>query len=125
MMRILLVSARSEELGPFQDYLAADPAVSLQLAASGADALRLVRSGSPHLVIIDHKLPDTRPLMLVTELLMIDAMTNTALVSSLTDEAFHEDCEGLGVMARLPVQPTAADAAMLLQTLIQLTGQDA
>jgi hypothetical protein len=51
---------------------------------------------------------------------MVNAMVNTAVMSSLLGQQFHEASEGLGVLARLPLEPSAVDAANLLRTLRNL-----
>ncbi len=125
MLKILLVSARLETLGSFHDYLSGQPEVSLQMAGTGAEAMQQVRSGSPQLVIIDHQLPDSSPAELVTDLLMTDAMINTAVVSPMSEEEFHESYEGLGIMARVPLMPTEKEARNLLNTLGNILGPNA
>jgi DNA-binding response OmpR family regulator len=122
MLRILLVSARQETMDPFAEGLASDPEVRLEQIGSGAEALSVVRTASPHLVIIDSELPDMGSLSLVPELLMVNAMVNTAVVSPLSDQEFHEASEGLGILARLPLMPGGSDAAELLRKLRQLLG---
>lgn len=117
MLHIVLASMRSKDFRSFAEALSATPEVHLDLVESGAEALRRVRISSPHLVIIDNDLPDCRPFDLVSNLLRIDAMINTAIVSSLTDEQFHEAAEGLGVLARVPLEPGSEDAAQLLGKL--------
>ena len=81
-----------------------------------------VRTSPPHLVIIDANLPDTPPLELVQKLLMVNAMVNTAVISPLAEEEFHEASEGLGVLCRLPLEPGTAEAADLLRKLRKLLG---
>ena len=123
MLRILLVSARQETIHPFAEGLALDPEVRLDQIGSGAEALSAVRSASPHLVIIDSELPDIKPLPLVQDLLMVNAMVNTAVISPVSDEEFHEASEGLGVLARLPLMPLKSDAARLLHQLRKVLGE--
>lgn len=122
MLHLLLVSARQETLHPLAEGLAADPEVRLELVVSGAEALRFVRSNPPQLAIIDFELPDREPLPLVHELLTVNAMVNTAVVSPLTEEEFHEASEGLGILARLPILPRPSDAEQLLCRLRQILG---
>jgi DNA-binding response OmpR family regulator len=122
MLRILLVSARQETMHSFAEGLASDPEVHLEQVSSGADALSAVRSTPPHLAILDSELPDTGPLGLVSELLTVNAMVNTAVVSPLSDQDFHEVSEGLGILTRLPLMPTNSDAAELLRKLRQILG---
>jgi DNA-binding response OmpR family regulator len=122
MLRILLVSARQETIHHFAEGLASDPEVRLEQVASGAEALSAVRTISPHLAIIDCDLPDTEPLHLVQELLMVNAMVNTAVISPLSDQEFHEASEGLGVLASLPLMPGKSEAAEVLCKLRQVLG---
>jgi DNA-binding response OmpR family regulator len=122
MLCILLVSARQETIHFFAQGLASDPEVHLNQVASGAEALSSVRTAPPHLAVIDSELPDTEPLPLVQELLMVNAMVNTAVVSPLSDEEFHEGSEGLGILAHLPLMPGKNDAVELLNKLRQILG---
>jgi DNA-binding response OmpR family regulator len=123
MLRIILATARPEALHSFTEALSSDPEVRIDQAASGADALSAVRTSTPHLVLIDLELPDFKPLDLVKELLMVNAMVGTAVVSPLSDRQFHEASEGLGVLARLPLEPGRSDAADLLGRLRKALGQ--
>jgi DNA-binding NarL/FixJ family response regulator len=116
-MRILCATARPQALQTFTAALSSNPEVQLEYAATGAEALEAVRALPPQLVIIDPSLTDAGPLELVQQLLMVNAMVNTAVVSSLSKEKFHEASEGLGVLARLPDPPGAAAAAELLAKL--------
>jgi DNA-binding NarL/FixJ family response regulator len=122
MLNIILASNRPEALHAFTETLASDPEVHLQCVTSGTEALEALSTSSPHLVVIDSYLSDTDPLGLIRKLLRVNAMVNTAVVSPLADEEFHEASEGLGVLGRLPVEPGSSDAAVLLQKLRNVTG---
>jgi DNA-binding response OmpR family regulator len=122
MLRILLATTRPERFRSFAEALSSDPQVHMDQVGSGADAVSGVRTASPHLVIIDHELPDIKPLSLVTELLMVNAMVSTAMVSPLSEQEFHEAAEGLGILARLPLDPGRSDAVDLLQKLREVLG---
>jgi DNA-binding response OmpR family regulator len=123
MVRILVATTRPEIMELFSDALALDPEVHLQHAVSGADALTAVRTASPDLVVIDLDLPDFKPLDLVSQLLMVNAMVNTAVLSPLSEAEFHEASEGLGILGRLPVKPGRGDAVDLLKKLRRVLGQ--
>jgi DNA-binding NarL/FixJ family response regulator len=116
-MRIVLATARPQALQAFAAALSSNPEVQLEYAGSGAEALKAVRALPPQLVIIDHNLGDAEPLELVQKLLRVNAMVNTAVVSPLSEEKFHEASEGLGVLGRLPDTPGEAAAAELLDKL--------
>ncbi|MHB9072292.1 MAG: response regulator [Desulfobaccales bacterium] len=122
MLRIVFTTARAQAMQAFITPLATNPEVDLKCVVSGAEALEAARTSDPHLVIIDSDLPDDKPLNLVQKLLMVNAMVNTAVVSPLSDEEFHEASEGLGVLGRLPVNPGENDAADLLGKLKVLLG---
>ena len=122
-MRILVATTRPEIMELFSDALTSDPEVHLQHVVSGADALLAVRTASPDLVVIDLDLPDFKALDLVSQLLMVNAMVNTAVLSPLSEAEFHEASEGLGILGRLPVKPGRGDAVDLLERLRRVLGQ--
>jgi DNA-binding NarL/FixJ family response regulator len=123
MLQIVLATARPKSLQEFAEALVSTPGVQLKQVVSGAGILEAVRSSAPHLVVIDTTLPDAAPLELVNRLLMVNAMVNTAVVSPLAEEEFHEASEGLGVLRRLPEAPTKDDAADLLKKLRVVLGE--
>ena len=122
MLLIVLATARPEAWRAFAAALSSDPEVQLKQVASGTAALEAGRTLAPHLMVIDY-LPDTESLTLVQKLLTINALVNTAVVSPLADEEFHEASEGLGILGRLPSEPGAIEAAGLLQKLRQVLGR--
>jgi DNA-binding response OmpR family regulator len=122
MLRVLVATPRPKILRSLVETLSSDPEVDLRHVASGTDALSAVSTFSPHLVVIDFNLPDIKPLNLVSELLQVNAMVNTAVVSPLSDPEFHEASEGLGVLAKLPLEPDSGDAAHLLEKLRGILG---
>ena len=81
-----------------------------------------MRTRCPHLVIVDSGVPDTDPLDLVREMISANAMVNTAVVSALSDEEFHDNGEGLGILCRLPLEPGDKEARELLQKLRAVIG---
>jgi DNA-binding response OmpR family regulator len=122
MLRIIFATTRLPALHTFATALSSDPGVSCDYVDSGTRALEMVRSVTPHLVIIDSNLSDMAPLELVRKLLLVNAMVNTAVISHLPEAEFHEASEGLGVIARLPLEPGAWDAAALLHQLRTVLG---
>jgi DNA-binding NarL/FixJ family response regulator len=122
MLHIILATARPKTLQAFAEALSSDPEVQLESIVSGAEALEAVRTSAPHLMIIDAGLPDIAPLDLVQKLLMVNAMVNTAVVSPLSNEEFHEASEGLGILGRLPNDPGMSDAGELLHKLRTVLG---
>jgi DNA-binding response OmpR family regulator len=122
MVHILLITVRKDGLKPFIEGLASEPQVRLELASAGARALEMVRTGSPQLVIVDSTSDGLDSLDVVRRIISVNAMVNTAVVSSLSDEEFHDKGEGLGILCRLPESPGGEDSKALLQKLRDLTG---
>lgn len=122
MLSLLLVTTRQKDLDPFIECLSSDPDVRLTIAASGTKAIDIVRADPPRLVIIDFELPDIGAMRLVSELIMVNAMVNTAVVSPLTEQEFHEAGEGLGILAGLPLAPGEGEARELLCKLRTVLG---
>ena len=123
MYKIVIVTSRKEAFRVFGDALEAAPAdVALAWAQSGADALDTAKKNTPDLIVVDDPLEDTDGLSLIRQLLGINAMINTALVSRLADDEFHEATEGLGILNRLPLNPDRADAEAVLTALRQIVG---
>jgi DNA-binding NarL/FixJ family response regulator len=118
--RILVVTSDPQRLAPFADSLKASQEIHVAWADSGAAALADVKKHPPIGVIVDENLPDMPGLELVRRLLPINAMINTAVISNLSDAAFHETSEGLGILARLPPVPTESQARKLLTQLKRL-----
>ena len=114
---ILLVTTRPEQLSVFSAQLRADTGVLLRTSDSAEQALAAVGRQAPALAIVDHQVGDRPGLTLVRQLIQVNAFIHTAVFSELSEEAFHEASEGLGILAHLPMQPGPADASALLDTL--------
>ena len=123
MLHIMLVTGRPQAMSPFIEALRSDAEVHLECFTSGADVLNAARTASAQLVVVDSLLPDEEPLGLVSKLIRVNAMVNTAVVSPLTEEEFHQASEGLGVLGRLPEKPGSGDASELMRKLRKLLGQ--
>ncbi len=122
MLHILLVTAHPEIFRSFTEGLSSDPGVCLEQVTARADAMGIVRAQCPHLVIVDSGAPDSDSLDLVREMISVNAMVNTAVVSPLSDADFHDKSEGLGVLCRTPVEPGKKEARELLLKLRAVIG---
>jgi DNA-binding NarL/FixJ family response regulator len=123
MLRIVVATDRPQALQAFTTALSSNPEVRLKCVGTGAEALEAVRVSAPQLVIIDKNLCDSNPLELVRKLLKVNAMVNTAVVSSLSEDEFHAVSEGLGVLGRLPAEPGEQDVVDLLRRLKTVLGE--
>ena len=118
----ILASPRPVELAPFTDELVRLGGARVIHASSAARALELAAAHAPELVVIDNNLPGMTALELAGALLRVNAMINTALVSTLDAEAFHEASEGLGILMPLAAAPAPQDAAARGRALRAVTG---
>jgi len=87
---------------------------------NGALALKAAAASPVDLMIIDEDLEDYAALEVVRRLMAVSAAINTAVVSSLPPQQFHEWAEGLGVLAQLPPFPDEANAESLIARLRSL-----
>lgn len=116
-MLLCLVSQDAAPLQPFMEALEREENVRLVTAASAKAALETCPSQKPDVVVLEESLPDMAPKDLLMGLLQINAMINTAMISEITDEEFHEKYEGFGVLMRLPSPPGQEDATALLRKI--------
>ena len=116
MIKALLVTASPGAFAPFSTALASH-GVSLDRAGSGRAALEAIAHAGPGLVVIDDQLRDLSALELVKRIVELNPFVNTAVVSAMPPEDFHEAFEGLGVLAHLPPRPGLAQAQGLLRAL--------
>jgi DNA-binding NarL/FixJ family response regulator len=86
-------------------------------AATGIDGFLLVKNKQIDLAIVDEQLGDMDGIIFVKQLVKINPLINTAIVSALSAEEFHEATEGLGVLMQLPKEPQEKDATTLLAIL--------
>jgi DNA-binding NtrC family response regulator len=91
-------------------------------AASGDQALKTIGKQTVDLVVTDERLGDMTGLELVGRLVAVNPMINSAAVSSLSKEAYHEASEGLGILMQLPPKPGRADGQRLMAHLNQILG---
>jgi DNA-binding response OmpR family regulator len=113
----VLASVRPDVLAAFTKELADATGQEVTVAPDGKTALEWVADKAPALVIADQGLPDLEPLDLVREIMMVSAMTLTAVITTLDEEAFHEEAEGYGVLMPLPPTPAAKDGVELANRL--------
>lgn len=72
---------------------------------------------SADLFVVDDTVGGLPGMKLIEQMVAVNAMVNTALVSDLSDEDFHEYTEGLGILIRIPKDAKPADAARVAEHL--------
>lgn len=119
-MLILLVSPQPDSLQGFIEALRAEEDVQVTLANAGVEALEIVKSKSPEVVILTEDIPDYPAKEMLMALLQISAMINMAIISGLPDDTFDDFYEGFGALPKLPLPPNAEDAREMLSTVRSL-----
>ena len=114
---ILIVTVEKNRFNALASALKKQMNTNIHWIESGSAALTTAKNLSPLLAIIDEALPDMSGLDLARELLKINALINTALVSGLSPEEFHETSEGLGILVQLPVSPEVKNAGEIVSGL--------
>lgn len=117
-MFILAVCNQESEYRVFLDALRRQAEV---LATDHpAVAMQLLRERPVEVVIADEQLNGMSGIEFLQELVQVNPLINTAVVSSLLPEAFHEATEGLGVLMQLPPRPDSSHAEELFGTLARI-----
>ena len=91
-------------------------------AADGKAGLEELNAKPIDLVIVDEQLGDMTGIDFVKQVVKVKPLVNSAVVSILSAEDFHEATEGLGVLMQLPHRPQAGDAERLLAILTRISG---
>jgi CheY-like chemotaxis protein len=117
MYSILLVGQKREALSILEKTLTLERDIQVAWAESGDSAIKKASETAPDLVILDNDLHDMSGLELIRQLMTVNAFINTAVISSQPGQIFHEETEGLGVLAQLPPNPSDENIQDLLTQL--------
>jgi len=86
-------------------------------AATGAAGLAALKGKQIDVAIVDEQFDDMSGIAFANQAVKVNPLVNTALVSALAADEFHEATEGLGVLMQLPLHPREKDAEALLAVL--------
>ena len=115
-IQILLAGRDETALSDLKSALA-EKQVQTEWAKSGSGAIARIAEGRIDLVITDEDLGDMTGLECIRKIVRTNPMINSAAVSTLMPDNFHEASEGLGVLMQLPIRPGREHAAELLEKL--------
>lgn len=116
MKKILIITEHADKFQKLAKGLTADAVSRVVWADSVSDASNAA-SGGVDLIVIDETLSGRPGLSIAKDMIRVSALSQLAIVSTLSAEEFHEASEGLGVLAALPPEPDAADAIRLLDAM--------
>jgi CheY-like chemotaxis protein len=123
MITLLLVATERKVFSVLSHGLMETKSAAVFQSDSGKEALEVVTLQPFDLVIVDEKLCDMDGLSFAEKLVKFNPMIHCAVVSALSDAAFHEASEGLGVLAKLPPHPSLEDGLNLIERLEMIRGQ--
>jgi len=112
-LRILYVEndpRSAQELEPFFEHLEKLTELNLSRVASGEEVIAAASSTGCDVVLIGTKLVGKTPLEFARTLAKKLPLIDSAIVSSLPEDEFHELTEGLGVFTALPPVSGADEA---------------
>ncbi len=119
--RILIVFSGGEEISDFCRVLEEESGCEIVRVPDGKSALREAHRNVPFAVILEEDLLDMPGLELVRRLLPIHAFIHTAVLSDLPSASFHQQAEGLGILAQLSAIPGKEDARLFLERLKRIS----
>jgi DNA-binding NtrC family response regulator len=114
--QILIVADRTDDLKDLAQTLGREKDIEIRWVHDAQNALESIAAEAPDLVVVDETVGGRSGLDWIRRLIEVNAFVQTAAVSGLPHEAFHEAAEGLGVMVQLPPRPLPPDATRLLHT---------
>lgn len=117
-MQVVIVTERNEALHEFAQGLGGDVA----WAKSTEDVLGRAKTPPWQLVVVDAMMPGMDYKTFLMDLLRVNAMLNTVVITDMAEEAFHEDSEGLGVLCAVPENPGREDGVKAMDRLCLLLG---
>ena len=116
MINILLASRDKASLAVLEAGLVKSD-VRIARTESGRNGMSMIAENDFDLVIADENLGDMTGIDFIRKVVSKKPMVNSAAISSLPPEDFHQASEGLGILMQLPVRPNEEDAARLLRHL--------
>lgn len=95
---------------------------SISWAVSGRQVLDATTKTAVDLVLTDETLADMTGLELIEQVVAVNPMINSAVVSSQPEDVYHEASEGLGILMQLSPKPDRADGKRLMAQLNHILG---
>lgn len=117
-MQVVIVTERNEALHDFAQGLGGD----VEWTKSTDEVLGRAKIQPWQLVVVDAMTPGMDYKTFVMDLLRVNAMLNTVVVTDMGEEDFHEDSEGLGVLCAVPAKPGRGDGVQAMDRLRRMLG---
>jgi DNA-binding NtrC family response regulator len=116
MVQILIASSDKDSLSEFVNGFGKND-VEVSWAKGCEDVFAKIRNNKFDLLIVDEMLSDIKGLECIEKVVFENPFLNTAAISSLSAEEYHEESEGFGVLMQIPVNPGFDDGKKMLDYL--------
>lgn len=120
MIKILLAFSDKSLKPGFVNALSELDITEITTSKNGETALKLIKNNKYDLAVVAETLPDMTGIEFVEKLVMESPMMNTAILSDLSKEDFHEATEGLGVLMAIPLDAVEKEARYLMDYLAKI-----
>jgi DNA-binding response OmpR family regulator len=117
-MHVVIVSDRKEALTAFAQGLGKD----VEWTDSAAGVLSRATNPPWQLIVLDAMMVGLDYKKFLLDLLKVNAMLNTVVITDMSAADFHEDSEGLGVLCAVPAAPGYDDGVKAMNQLCVLLG---
>ena len=117
MYEIIVVTNNRDDLSALVKRLKDDPHCTTRWADSVEDAEIHAVGSSRCLMVLDESIAGIPNMTMARQIVLENPMIYLALISPLSDEAFHAASEGLGILTRLPPRPGEKEGSKLLADL--------
>ena len=109
-MNKILFSGQDKTVFKTLENIFSERGISTRWMDSGQKTISAISGENYELVILQEDQPDMTCKKLIEQIIMINAMINCVVLSSVPEEEFHEIYEGLGVLMKLSLTPDKEDA---------------
>ena len=117
MLSIVLVTPEPNNFLELAKQLKTNPQVQISFVKTKAEAIKIVSTANPALMILDAQPDDISVFQMVRDLIMLNAGIPIAVVSQMPEKEFETASEGLGILAQLKPNPGRSEAQMLISKL--------
>lgn len=117
-MQVVILTDRKDALGDFALGLGAE----IEWAKTAPEVLGRAQTPPWQLVVVDAMTSGMDYKAFLMDLLRVNAMLSTVVVTDMSEDEFHEDSEGLGVLCSVPENPGQGHGAEAMDRLRRLTG---
>lgn len=122
MLAVLIAGNDKDKFDTLSNTLIETDEVEIAWTGSGGSVLELIQVKAFDMVVADERLGDMTGLELAGRMLHVNPMINTAVVTGLSEDDFHEASEGLGVLMGLTSKPGREESLALFEKLKRIKG---